>query len=145
MSNNYGPKIAKARNSGLILHIDPAELNSSGHLSQTNIVTNYQTATTTASNEERVEVGRDPWGRIALIDRSEGNDAGSNYDGGYTTSTYDGISIAWGFKMLPLGLRQVVRDGNPHRLQHGMTVPCAHGAFLTPDFRAFRAALTAGK
>ena len=91
MSNNYGPKIAKARNSGLILHIDPAELNSSGHLSQTNIVTNYQTATTTASNEERVEVSRDPWGRIALIDRSEGNDAGSNYDGGYTTSVFDGI------------------------------------------------------
>ena len=89
MSNNYGPKIAKARNSGLILHIDPAELNSSGHLSQTNIVTNYQTATTTASNEERVEVSRDPWGRIALIDRSEGNDAGSNYDGGYTTSVFD--------------------------------------------------------
>lgn len=89
MSNQYGnPAIAKSRNSDLILCIDPAELNSSGHLSQTNMVTNVQTTATTANNEERVEVGRDPWGRIALIDRSEGNDVGSNYDGGYTTSTY---------------------------------------------------------
>ena len=92
MSNQYGnPAITKSRNSDLILCIDPAELNSSGHLSQTDRVTNVHTTVSTSNNEERVEVGRDPWGRIALIDRSEGNDAGSNYDGGYTTSIYDTI------------------------------------------------------
>ena len=92
MSNQYGnPAITKSRNSDLILCIDPAELNSNGHLNQTNIVTNVQTAVTTTNNEERVEISRDPWGRIALIDRSEGNDVGSNYDGGYTTSTYSGV------------------------------------------------------
>ena len=92
MSNQYGnPAITKSRNSDLILCIDPAELNSNGHLNQTNIVTNVQTAVSTTNNEERVEISRDPWGRIALIDRSEGNDVGSNYDGGYTTSTYSGV------------------------------------------------------
>ena len=118
MSNNYGPKIAKARNSGLILHIDPAELNSSGHLSQTNIVTNYQTATTTASNEERVEVSRDPWGRIALIDRSEGNDAGSNYDGGYTTSVFDGIDSGEAYRFTYFF--RVDNKGSDGRLYFGL-------------------------
>ena len=92
MSNQYGSsQIAKSRNSDLILCIDSAELNSSGDLNQTNMVTNVHHTVTTSNNEERVEIGRDPWGRIALLDRSEGNDAGSNYDGGYTTSVYSGI------------------------------------------------------
>ncbi len=92
MSNQYGnPPITKSRNSDLILCIDPAELNSNGHLNHTDMVTNVHTAVSTTNNEERVEIGRDPWGRIALIDRSEGNDVGSNYDGGYTTSTYSGV------------------------------------------------------
>ena len=92
MSSQYGnPAIAKSRNSDLILCIDPAELNSSGHLNHTDMVTNLHITATTSNNEERVEIGRDPWGRIALIDRSEGNDVGSNYDGGYTTSTYSGV------------------------------------------------------
>ena len=92
MSNQYGnPAITKSRNSELILCIDPAELNSNGHLNHTDMVTNVHTTVTTSNNEERVEISRDPWGRIALIDRSEGNDVGSNYDGGYTTSTYSGV------------------------------------------------------
>ncbi len=92
MSSQYGnPPLTKSRNSELILCIDPAELNSSGHLNHTDMVTNVHTTATTSNNEERVEIGRDPWGRIALIDRSEGNDVGSNYDGGYTTSTYSGV------------------------------------------------------
>ena len=92
MSSQYGnPPLTKSRNSELILCIDPAELNSNGHLNHTDMVTNVHTTATTSNNEERVEIGRDPWGRIALIDRSEGNDVGSNYDGGYTTSIYDGI------------------------------------------------------
>lgn len=92
MSNQYGnPAITKSRNSDLILCIDPAELNSNGHLNHTDMVTNVHTAVSTTNNEERVEIGRDPWGRIALIDRSEGNDVGSNYDGGYTTSVYAGV------------------------------------------------------
>jgi hypothetical protein len=92
MSNSYGnPPITKSRNSDLILCIDPAELNSNGHLNHTDMVTNLHTTATTSNNEERVEIGRDPWGRIALIDRSEGNDVGSNYDGGYTTSVYSGV------------------------------------------------------
>ena len=89
MSNQYGnPAITKSRNSDLILCIDPAELNSSGHLNHTDMVTNLHATAATSNNEERIEVGRDPWGRIALIDRSEGNDVGSNYDGGHTTSVY---------------------------------------------------------
>ncbi len=92
MSSQYGnPPLTKSRNSELILCIDPAELNSNGHLNHTDMVTNVHTTATTSNNEERVEIGRDPWGRIALIDRSEGNDVGSNYDGGYTTSTYSGV------------------------------------------------------
>lgn len=92
MSNSYGnPPITQSRNSDLILCIDPAELNSNGHLNHTDMVTNIHTTVSTGSPEEMVVVGRDPWGRIALIDRSEGNDVGSNYDGGYTTSTYSGV------------------------------------------------------
>lgn len=92
MSNSYGnPPITKSRNSDLILCIDPAELNSNGHLNHTDMVTNIHTTVSTGSPEEMVVVGRDPWGRIALIDRSEGNDVGSNYDGGYTTSVYAGV------------------------------------------------------
>lgn len=98
MSNNYGPNIAKSRNSDLMLCIDPVELNSSGHLSQTDIVTNVHTTVTTSNNEERVEIGRDPWGRIALLDRSEGNDVGSNYDGGYTTSIYSGVDVSCAYR-----------------------------------------------
>lgn len=92
MSNSYGnPPITQSRNSDLILCIDPAELNSNGHLNHTDMVTDIHTTVSTGSPEEMVEVGSDPWGRIALIDRSEGNDVGSNYDGGYTTSTYSGV------------------------------------------------------
>lgn len=75
----------------LCLCVDAADLNSSAHLNQTNLVTNVHTTVSTSTAEEMVVSGRDPWGRIALIDRSEGNDVGSNYDGGYTTSIYDGI------------------------------------------------------
>ena len=59
MSNSYGnPPLTKSRNSELILCIDPAELNSNGHLNHTDMVTNVHTAVSTTNNEERKDVDK---------------------------------------------------------------------------------------
>lgn len=90
MAQQYGSKIIT---DNLKFSFDPADLNSSyTNLDNTDIVTEfYNLKANNAGNEETLELGNDPWGKRAVLDRSLNNDATSNYDGGDTSNTYSGV------------------------------------------------------
>jgi len=86
MGNSYGSKIVT---DDLILCLDTGELNPTHAKFNTNdIVTELAFASPGGSNEELKEVGKDPWGKRAVLDRSINNDTTSNYDGGDTSNVY---------------------------------------------------------
>ena len=92
MAQQYGSKIIT---DDLIFCADAAQLNSSyAKMNTTDIVTELAFVTAGGSNEELIELGNDPWGQKALLDRSINNDATSNYDGGDTSSVYNVDSSA---------------------------------------------------
>jgi len=88
MAQRYGPRIVTDE---LKLCLDPAELKPSyTNVGSTDIVTEfYNLQANNANNEETYEIGNDPWGRRAVLDRSLNNDTTSNYDGGDTSGLYD--------------------------------------------------------
>jgi hypothetical protein len=90
MAQQYGSKIIT---DNLKFSFDPADLNSSyTNLDNTDIVTEfYNLKANNAGNEETLELGNDPWGKRAVLDRSLNNDATSNYDGGDVSNVYDGV------------------------------------------------------
>jgi len=87
MAQQYGGKIIT---DDLILCADAAQLNSNyAKMNTTDIVTELAFVTAGGSNEELIELGNDPWGQKAFLDRSVNNDATSNYDGGDTSGVYN--------------------------------------------------------
>ena len=92
MGQQYGSKIIT---DDLILCADAAQLNSSyAKMNTTDLVTELAFVTAGGSNEELRELGNDPWGQKAILDRSINNDATSNYDGGDTSNIYNVDSSA---------------------------------------------------
>ena len=88
MGTRYGGKIAK---DGLVLCLDGANIDPTyNNFSDNNLITEfYNLKPNGASNEETLEMGKDPWNKTAVLDRSINNDTTSNYDGGDTSGVYN--------------------------------------------------------
>ena len=117
MAQQYGSKIIT---DNLKFSFDPADLNSSyTNLDNTDIVTEfYNLKANNAGNEETLELGNDPWGKRAVLDRSLNNDATSNYDGGDTSNTYSGVDSSAKYRFTYFF--RVDRKGSNGRLYFGL-------------------------
>jgi len=87
MGQNYGPKLVS---DSLALCFDASDSKATyANFKDNDIVTEfYNLQANGGSGEETLELGTDPWGRRAVLDRSLNNDEGSNYDGGDTSNIY---------------------------------------------------------
>ena len=116
MGQQYGSKIIT---DDLILCADAAQLNSSyAKMNTTDLVTELAFVTAGGSNEELRELGNDPWGQKAILDRSINNDATSNYDGGDTSNTYSGVDSSAKYRFTYFF--RVDRKGSNGRLYFGL-------------------------
>ena len=93
MGNNYGPKIVK---NGLALCVDASSADSTyANFGTNDLITEfYNLQPNGSTGEETLEIGLDPWGRQAVLDRSLNNDATSNYDGGDTGGDLNAVTIS---------------------------------------------------
>ena len=87
MGQSYGPKLVT---DSLVLCFDGSDSKATyANFNDNDIVTEfYNLQANGGSGEETLELGTDPWGRRAVLDRSLNNDTGSNYDGGDTSNIY---------------------------------------------------------
>ena len=87
MSNQYGNmSIVSARDGSLVFCVDGSSVDPTyGNFNDNDLITEFFNLQPNGSTgEETLEIGLDPWGRQAVLDRSLNNDATSNYDGGDT-------------------------------------------------------------